>query len=100
MFIFSFSFLFFSFFLDIVARIMQTEGFFALYKGCTPEVGRGVLSAALMLSAKVFFLFFIFFFCLFALFIFSFFFCMSALFICLPFLHDDVTSSYTYARLK
>lgn len=35
-----------------VARIMQTEGFFALYKGCTPEVGRGVLSAALMLSAK------------------------------------------------
>lgn len=35
-----------------VARIIREEGFLALYKGCTPEVGRGVLSAALMLSAK------------------------------------------------
>jgi len=35
-----------------VARMIKTEGFFSLYKGCAPEVGRGVLSAALMLSAK------------------------------------------------
>mmetsp|Transcript_72044 Transcript_72044/g.105591 ORF Transcript_72044/g.105591 Transcript_72044/m.105591 type:complete len:314 (-) Transcript_72044:388-1329(-) len=35
-----------------VARIIKTQGFFSLYKGCAPEVGRGVLSAALMLSAK------------------------------------------------
>ena len=31
----------------------KKQGFFSLYKGCAPEVGRGVLSAALMLSAKV-----------------------------------------------
>mmetsp|Transcript_14390 Transcript_14390/g.33264 ORF Transcript_14390/g.33264 Transcript_14390/m.33264 type:complete len:302 (-) Transcript_14390:163-1068(-) len=35
-----------------VAKVLKDEGFFALYKGCVPEVSRGVLSAALMLAAK------------------------------------------------
>jgi len=35
-----------------VAQIIRDEGFLSLYQGCAPEVGRGVLSAALMLMAK------------------------------------------------
>eukprot|EP00281_Chroomonas_sp_CCMP1168_P002951 CAMPEP_0206276108 /NCGR_PEP_ID=MMETSP0047_2-20121206/36121_1 /ASSEMBLY_ACC=CAM_ASM_000192 /TAXON_ID=195065 /ORGANISM="Chroomonas mesostigmatica_cf, Strain CCMP1168" /LENGTH=309 /DNA_ID=CAMNT_0053705585 /DNA_START=48 /DNA_END=977 /DNA_ORIENTATION=- len=35
-----------------VKRVIKEEGVLALYKGCVPEVSRGVLSAALMLAAK------------------------------------------------
>uniref|UniRef100_A0A7S4L290 Mitochondrial carrier protein n=1 Tax=Guillardia theta TaxID=55529 RepID=A0A7S4L290_GUITH len=35
-----------------VSRIVKNEGFLSLYQGCTPEVTRGVLSAAIMLAVK------------------------------------------------